>query len=195
MKHYEYEISLFVEDELPLEKKEELFLHLSGCKKCSKVLADYQKIKNNIFDFYETLPSGNIYITPVPNKKNFIRRVVSWKILIPVSVSVLFFVAIIFFMEPGLNQQEINSVTKIRKEVSEKAISDEKVNLNSISEHGENMEQVPIDFLNVTNFNKVINNTIYLEEEVAEELKNASYNYDVVEFNKVINSTFYNNYN
>ncbi len=119
MKHYEFEISLFVENELPPDKKEELFLHLSSCKKCSKVLTDYQKIKYNISDFYETLPSRNIHIIPAPNKKNFIRRVVSRKILIPVSVFVLIFIAIIFLLEPGSHQPESNSATNVTKGVTE----------------------------------------------------------------------------
>lgn len=190
MKHYEFEISLFVEDELPPHKKEELFLHLSSCKKCSKVLMDYQKIKNNISDFYETLPSRSIYITPTPNKKNFIRRAVSRKILIPVSISVLIFVSIIFFIVPGLHQPEIKSVTNVRKEVSERALSNGKIISNSKRE--EKIKQVAVDYLNIKDFN---DNAIPLKEKVDRELRDASYNYEFLEFNKFTNTAFYNNYN
>lgn len=183
MKHYEFEISLFVENELPPDKKEELFLHLSGCKKCSKVLTDYQKIKYNISDFYETLPSRNIYIPPAPNKKNFIRRVVSRKILIPASVFVLIFIAVIFFLESGSHQTESNSATNVTKGVTKKTISNEKI------------KQTSFDYLNITDFNDFINNTISLKEKVDRELRNASYSYELIEFNKVINTAFYNNYN
>lgn len=188
MKHYEYEISLFVEDELPPDKKEKLLLHLSGCKKCSKVLTDYQKIKNNISDFYETLPSRNIYITPTPDKTNIIRRVVSRKILVPVSAFLLIFIAVIFFIEHGSHQAEINSADNVTKEVTEKEISNGKINSDSF------------DYLNIKDFNKVINKTILLKEKVDRELRNASYSYELVEFNKainnkIINAAFYNNYN
>jgi hypothetical protein len=188
MKHYEYEISLFVEDELPPDKKEGLLLHLSSCKKCSKVLADYQKIKYNISDFYETLPSRNIYITPIPDKTNIIRRIVSRRILIPVSVFVLIFIAVVSFIEHGSHQPEINSTANVSKEVTEKEISNGKIDPDSF------------DYLNIKEFNKVINNTILFKENLDRELRNTSYSYELVEFNKVINNeiingAFYNNYN
>ena len=51
MKHYEYEISLFVEDELPENKKEELLAHLTNCKRCNALMNDFSNIKSDLAQF------------------------------------------------------------------------------------------------------------------------------------------------
>jgi len=45
MKHYEYEISLFVDNELDNGQKEELFRHLAACEKCRQDMSDYLLLK------------------------------------------------------------------------------------------------------------------------------------------------------
>jgi hypothetical protein len=45
MKHYEYEISLFVDNELDNGQKEELFRHLAECDKCRQDMSDYLLLK------------------------------------------------------------------------------------------------------------------------------------------------------
>ncbi|MGA9291768.1 MAG: hypothetical protein WBV81_04210 [Ignavibacteriaceae bacterium] len=194
MKHYEYEVSLFVENELPPDKKEELFLHLSRCNKCSNVLTDYQKLQSHISNFYNTLPSSNFNIISEQNRKNISWRVKFRKILIPVSVSALIIIMILFYTEFNTRQSGIDSANYTKREVSEKTKSNGKINLNSNSKHEENIKLLPIDYQNITDFNK-INNTISLKEKVDRGLKNCRYNYELVEFNKAINKAFYNNFN
>ena len=45
MKHYDFEISLFIDGELENEKHNELFSHLAGCADCQKLLADSLVLK------------------------------------------------------------------------------------------------------------------------------------------------------
>jgi hypothetical protein len=45
MKHYEFEISLFVDGELPEMGKKELFTHLSECMECRDTLSEYLLLK------------------------------------------------------------------------------------------------------------------------------------------------------
>lgn len=61
MKHYEYEISLFVDNELPFQEGKEMFAHLSECKECSGFFADTMKMKKGIAKHYQEMDSE---ITP-----------------------------------------------------------------------------------------------------------------------------------
>lgn len=45
MKHYEYEINLFVDGELEKEKQSELFEHLAACKDCQTLFTDTLTLK------------------------------------------------------------------------------------------------------------------------------------------------------
>ncbi len=45
MKHYEYEINLFVDGELEKEKQSELFEHLSDCNDCQTLFTDTLTLK------------------------------------------------------------------------------------------------------------------------------------------------------
>lgn len=101
---------------------------------------------------------------------------------------------ILFYTEFNTRQSGIDSANYTKREVSEKTKSNGKINLNSNSKHEENIKLLPIDYQNITDFNK-INNTISLKEKVDRELKNCRYNYELVEFNKAINKAFYNNFN
>jgi len=51
MKHYEYEINLFADGELPAQEQKELFVHLSECGECRKNLSDYYQLKERSRDF------------------------------------------------------------------------------------------------------------------------------------------------
>lgn len=46
MKHYEYEINLFVDGELEKEKQSELFEHLADCQDCQSLFADTLTLKD-----------------------------------------------------------------------------------------------------------------------------------------------------
>jgi|GEM_PF-1082550 len=45
MKHYEYEISQFVDGELSEAEQKEMFLHLSACDECRNTFAEYAMLK------------------------------------------------------------------------------------------------------------------------------------------------------
>ncbi|HEX2983434.1 MAG TPA: zf-HC2 domain-containing protein [Ignavibacteriales bacterium] len=45
MKHYEYEINLFIDNELDESSQKDLFLHLSQCEECRRDFAKYLIIK------------------------------------------------------------------------------------------------------------------------------------------------------
>ena len=72
MKHYEYEINLFADGELPREDQKELFVHLAECDECRKILADYLLMKERSREFC----SKNIsLIMNKPSKQNIIYKV------------------------------------------------------------------------------------------------------------------------
>ncbi len=45
MKHYDYQINLFVDGELEENEREEMFTHLAGCKQCQALLSDMMILK------------------------------------------------------------------------------------------------------------------------------------------------------
>lgn len=72
MKHYEYQINLFVDGELPKGEHKELFVHLAGCDECGKALSDYYLLKERSREFC----SQNIsHIKNKPSKQNIFYKV------------------------------------------------------------------------------------------------------------------------
>ena len=55
MKHYDLEISRFIDNELSANEQKELFSHLSNCEDCGKILSDFMEMKQNSRSFYENL--------------------------------------------------------------------------------------------------------------------------------------------
>jgi len=55
MKHYEFEISCFVDGELPAADEKELFAHLSECPECRRCLNDSLKMKKEISAHYSLM--------------------------------------------------------------------------------------------------------------------------------------------
>lgn len=51
MKHYEFEISQFVDGELNGGEKNELFRHLSECSECQKIFSEYLTLNEKSKDF------------------------------------------------------------------------------------------------------------------------------------------------
>ena len=45
MKHYDNEINLFIDCELPDEQNKELFIHLEGCKECQNTFSEFIMLK------------------------------------------------------------------------------------------------------------------------------------------------------
>ena len=69
MKHYEEDINLFIDGELPKGNRRELFNHLAICDECSNIYSDYQfisnkckeKISSNLESFKQRPDSRNTF--------------------------------------------------------------------------------------------------------------------------------------
>jgi hypothetical protein len=59
MKHCEFEISCFVDGELPAADEKELFAHLSECPECRRRLNDSLKMKKEISAYYSLMNYEN----------------------------------------------------------------------------------------------------------------------------------------
>ncbi len=55
MKHHEFEISQFLDNELPIVEQKTLFSHLSVCDECSKAMSDLIKIKQGVKSVYDEM--------------------------------------------------------------------------------------------------------------------------------------------
>jgi len=55
MKHYEFEISQFMDNELPADEQKNLFAHLSECGECAKVLSGFMNIKMGVNSVYSDM--------------------------------------------------------------------------------------------------------------------------------------------
>lgn len=64
MKHYDFEISLYVDNELDEDMQPDMFEHIAGCGQCKKILNDYIKIKSGISTHYAMIPANTVVITP-----------------------------------------------------------------------------------------------------------------------------------
>lgn len=51
MKHYDFEINLLLDGELPESDKDELFTHLSKCRECSDAFSQYLLVKEKSKEF------------------------------------------------------------------------------------------------------------------------------------------------
>jgi len=67
MKHYESEISQFVDGELTIQEKQDLFTHLSGCESCRNTFDAFLGLKTGTRSFYEALPVNKPAIFTVPD--------------------------------------------------------------------------------------------------------------------------------
>lgn len=70
MKHYEFEMSLYIDGELPKEEEANLFSHLTECGECRKVFLSLHKVKKMAKDHFtkkleipdkKEKAEGNIY--------------------------------------------------------------------------------------------------------------------------------------
>ncbi len=80
MKHYDYEISLFIDGELPDEEQNKLFEHLAECTKCRSTLMEFMDIKDKSEKYFaEQLPESDGTVIPLfnqtqKNKRNYYRE-------------------------------------------------------------------------------------------------------------------------
>lgn len=56
MKHYDFEISRFIDNELSAGEQKELFSHLSNCEECRNILSDFMEMKKGTESYYDNLP-------------------------------------------------------------------------------------------------------------------------------------------
>jgi len=193
VKHYEFEISKYVEGELPLDKREEMLSHLSKCKKCTKTLNEYKKLKNDLTDFYEALPSfkNNNFVISNKNHRHF--KFV-WKIqyAIPLLGAALIVLILLFLPRENafLHKPVIDSSVSVNRNTKELNQA-EKIPILSLS----NYESEPsINYSDdIKTFNKVIDKAIEEQERgfVSSHLLSAGYHLTKKEFNEGINSFLY----
>jgi hypothetical protein len=69
MKHYDFEISLYVDNELDEEMQRDMFEHIAVCGQCSKVLQDYINIKHGICTHYAAIPADTIVLAPASKER------------------------------------------------------------------------------------------------------------------------------
>jgi hypothetical protein len=55
MKHYDFEISRFIDNELSANEQKEVFSHLSGCEECRDLLSDFMEMKKGTKSYYNNL--------------------------------------------------------------------------------------------------------------------------------------------
>jgi hypothetical protein len=201
MKHYEYEISLLVEDELSPGKKEELLSHLSVCKKCSKTFRDYTNVKNNVFRFYDTLPGNTELRHSVNNRKISSVRFRKPEIFIPFSIAASIILVLLILIKYGVHLQKISQVAQVN---TSSALS-KTIKMESNSSVGNKIESISIrkkkkaglnNNYNILDFNKAINKALSLQknEPVSTQLWQVGRVVDQEEFNKAINAALYNCY-
>jgi hypothetical protein len=55
MKHYDLEISRFIDNELSANEQRELFSHLSNCEDCREIISDFMEMKRKTVSYYNNL--------------------------------------------------------------------------------------------------------------------------------------------
>jgi hypothetical protein len=182
MKHYDFEISLLVENELPENKKEELFLHLAKCRKCSKTLSDFRQLKSSVTSFYSDLPGSKNELEYGGTNNLILKRKSSFsKYIIPLSFAA--FIILMFFLLSTLefNRQKLNSANQGSK-LESISVQIEETGLN--------------DPKDVIYFNSVRDEILASREadDISKELLKLHPENKTDEFNSVINKFLYNNY-
>ena len=66
MEHFEKEISLFIDNELPREERQRLFAHLAECNDCLNTFDAMSKLKNNIGKYYQGLVPESLPVLATP---------------------------------------------------------------------------------------------------------------------------------
>lgn len=114
MHHYEEEINLMIDGELPEDKKADFFRHLAECKDCSNLYADYLVISNTCREItsseIESLKSG------INKKSNFYRYAFYYS----TAASIIFFILFLFSISNvGASKENDNKVDTIFLERNE----------------------------------------------------------------------------
>lgn len=182
MKHYEFEISLLVEDELPEDQKQILLSHLSVCGKCRQTLEDYSKIKNDVYQFYDVLPSQpfNAEVKTSFNNKPSTISLITWSFGIAVIV-ILLFLFLLSSNKKGTKNQTVanDSLTHHSIMIPETEIQNHLYTSDSYR-----------------TFNEAIDSAITLRQDNLFYVQNRDeYNEETKKFNRVIDSVLYSKKN
>ncbi len=189
MKHYEYEISLFVEDELPENKKDELMAHLSRCEKCNSLLNDFSNMKSELAHFYKVLPQNENELSIRLSEK----KKINWNVRKPafkIAFSIaLLFVAIFFLLiNSNMNEYKTNYHTVTSLEKTNAGKSDNFL-VGDFVQH--TMSYQIIRDEEIKHFNEVIDQALILKEHglIANEILNIDANNGLNNFNEIINKS------
>ncbi len=96
MKHYELEISQFVDNELPVDEQKKFFVHLSNCEECGRTLSDFMRIKKESKLFYNGMDvdfkrSIKLPETILPKKeKNIYKALFYFSVAASIVLGILF---------------------------------------------------------------------------------------------------------
>jgi hypothetical protein len=99
MKHYDYEISRFVEDELPEDEKIKLTEHLTECEKCRETLKDYEEMRDNIKQFYIDIPGEFEIVRNNTDNRDIINLKSVWtrRLFIPFAAAASLIIGLMIF--------------------------------------------------------------------------------------------------
>ncbi len=84
MKHFDYEINLFLDGELQEENRKELFAHLAECEECTNIFLDYLSLKEKTRNYF----AGNI--THLKNKPSGHNRFYKYAFYTAAAASIIF---------------------------------------------------------------------------------------------------------
>ncbi|MCX6151160.1 MAG: hypothetical protein NTX22_11590 [Ignavibacteriales bacterium] len=115
MKHYEYEIILFLDSELEKENQKELFTHLTLCEECRTLLYEVMDLKNKSKKFYEgIIPELNEVLLPTTTlqkrrEKNIYRP------LFYFATAACFLLGFLFLLNKTKENELQNKLTSLEK--------------------------------------------------------------------------------
>ncbi len=95
MKHFELEISQFVDNELFADEQKELFAHLSECEDCRKTLIDFMQMKKESKSFFNELDAELKYIK-LPTVQN--KKINIYKTAFYISTAAAVLLGVLFFL-------------------------------------------------------------------------------------------------
>lgn len=108
MKHFDYEISLFIDGELPDEEQNKLFEHLAECTECRSTLVEFQSTKTKFKSYYGSqLPEANGTIIPVTSEVKKIKTNL-YKTAFYVAAAACLLIGILFLLNRA-NEKELQN--------------------------------------------------------------------------------------
>jgi hypothetical protein len=115
MKHYEYEINLFIDNELPAHGQKELFAHLAVCDECTELFHQYNKLKRGAKKYFDGIDTGavdSIVALPVPAMKKNEKTYRKHFYISSAAAAILLLLFLFQFYQPDENINKYNNVKK-----------------------------------------------------------------------------------